>query len=354
MREISNLINDLVFWALSFFEAEQGLIMVVSVFIKVVLVVLLIMMCVAYLTWLERKIHGLIHMRKGPNVVGPFGLLQPIADGLKLFLKEIIIPIKADKPVFFLAPVITFVVAMLGWAVIPVDAGVVFANINVGVLYLLATSSLGVYGIIMAGWASKSQYSFLGGIRSSAQMISYELSMGLVILSVILFSGSLNMTNIVEAQKDGWYFIKLLPLAVMFFIIIVAETNRHPFDLPEAESDLVGGYHTEYSGFAFALFFLAEYANMMLMSSFFTVLFLGGWLPLLSFGIFAEIPGFIWFILKVVFLLIIMIQLRSVLPRYRYDQLMALGWRYLLPMSLAIFVILACYLKFTNNLPMVY
>jgi NADH-quinone oxidoreductase subunit H len=309
---------------------------------------LLIVFSVAYLTWIERKIHGAIHLRKGPNVVGPLGLLQPLADGLKLLLKETIIPSQANKFLFFLAPSITFVIAIIAWAVIPVGEGLVFVNINFGALYLLAVSSLGVYGIIIAGWASNSQYSFLGAIRSSSQMISYELSMGLIVLSVVLFVGSFNLTDIVLFQKDGWFIIKLLPLGILFFIVGIAETNRHPFDLPESEAEIVSGYHTEYSGFAFALFYLGEYANMILISSFTTLLFLGGWLPPLDIAIFNIIPSFIWFVLKVLILLIIMIQLKTTLPRYRYDQLMRLGWKIFLPISLCILVIISTYITFSS------
>jgi NADH-quinone oxidoreductase subunit H len=316
--------------------------------IKLILAMLLIVFSVAYLTWIERKIHGAIHLRKGPNVVGPLGLLQPLADGLKLLLKETIIPSQANKFLFFLAPSITFVIAIIAWAVIPVGEGLVFVNINFGALYLLAVSSLGVYGIIIAGWASNSQYSFLGAIRSSSQMISYELSMGLIVLSVVLFVGSFNLTDIVLFQKDGWFIIKLLPLGILFFIVGIAETNRHPFDLPESEAEIVSGYHTEYSGFAFALFYLGEYANMILISSFTTLLFLGGWLPPLDIAIFNIIPSFIWFVLKVLILLIIMIQLKTTLPRYRYDQLMRLGWKIFLPISLCILVIISTYITFSS------
>ena len=350
MQYLSNLINEVLFFLLSLVNAPLELISFITLFIKIILVILLIVGCVAYLTWLERKVLALVHIRKGPNVVGPFGLLQPLADGLKLFLKEMVIPEKADKKIFLLAPIVTFVVALIGWAVLPVDEGIVFADINVGLLYLFAVSSLGVYGMIMAGWSSNSQYPFLGAIRTSAQMISYELAMGVIILSVVLFSQSLNLTTIVNSQKDMWYIIKLFPLAIMFFIVVVAETKRHPFDLPESEAEIVGGFHTEYTGFAFALFFLAEYANMILMSALFTILFLGGWLPLISFGVFSYIPGFIWFVVKIVFLLVLMIQLRGVLPRYRYDQLMRLGWKFLLPISLFIFVALAIYVRLTSNL----
>jgi NADH-quinone oxidoreductase subunit H len=316
--------------------------------IKLILAMLLIVFSVAYLTWIERKIHGAIHLRKGPNVVGPLGLLQPLADGLKLLLKETIIPSQANKFLFFLAPSITFVIAIIAWAVIPVGEGLVFVNINFGALYLLAVSSLGVYGIIIAGWASNSQYSFLGAIRSSSQMISYELSMGLIVLSVVLFVGSFNLTEIVLFQKEGWFIIKLLPLGILFFIVGIAETNRHPFDLPESEAEIVSGYHTEYSGFAFALFYLGEYANMILISSFTTLLFLGGWLPPLDIAIFNIIPSFIWFVLKVLILLIIMIQLKTTLPRYRYDQLMRLGWKIFLPISLCILVIISTYITFSS------
>ncbi len=357
LLNISILIDSLVIYLLLLvFETSTVLMIssVLSLLVKVVLVILFIMICVAYLTLWERKLHGLIARRKGPNVVGPFGLLQPLFDGVKLLLKEIIIPSSANKFVFLLAPVVTFLVALLGWVVIPVDYKVVFADINVGVLYLLATSSLGVYGIIMAGWASNSKYSFLGAIRSSSQMISYEISMGIVIASIVLLSGSLNLTTIVLSQQNGWYLFKLLPLAVLFFIIIIAETNRHPFDLPEAEADIVSGYHTEYSGFIFALFFLAEYANMMLMSSFFTILFLGGWLPLINIYPLNLLPGFLWFALKLIVVLTLMIQLRSVLPRYRYDQLMRLGWKVFIPISLLAFLLLACFLRMLNYVPNIY
>lgn len=348
MEVISYFISDLVFNVLNFLGINFELIAIITLVIKVILVILVIMGCVAYATWLERKIHGAIHMRKGPNVVGPFGLLQPLADGFKLFLKEIIIPKNADKFLFLLAPALTFIVALLGWVVMPLEYKMAFSDTNIGVLYLLATSSLGVYGLVIAGWASNSNYSFLGAIRSTSQMISYELSMGLVVVAIAMLSGSLNLSAIVLSQTSMWYIIKVFPLGVLFFILIVAETNRHPFDLPEAESDIVSGYHTEYSGFAFALFFLAEYANMMLMCSFFVVLFLGGWLPIIDFGIFKYIPPFVWFVLKVFLLLSLMIQLRSVLPRYRYDQLMRLGWKIFLPISLFSVMVLALILRLSN------
>lgn len=351
LQYLSNLINELILFCFTFVGLTDEFVPVTALFIKAVIIILVIMMCVAYLTWWERKIHGLVAKRKGPNVVGPLGLLQPIFDGVKLLLKEMIFPENANKVVFFIAPIITFLVALLGWVIIPVEQGVVFSNINIGVLYLLATSSLAVYGIIMAGWASNSQYAFLGAIRSSSQMISYEISMGIVIACVVLLTGSLNMSHIVLAQTDMWNFVKLFPMAILFFIIIVAETNRHPFDLPEAEADVVSGYHTEYSGFIFALFFLAEYANMILMCSFFTILFLGGWLPIFDIAPLNMIPTFFWFVLKVIICLTLMIQLRSILPRYRYDQLMRLGWKIFIPLSLLFFVGLACFLRMIDYVP---
>lgn len=315
--------------------------------IKVILIIILLVLIVAYTTWLERKIHAAVQLRKGPNVNGLFGLMQPLCDGIKLLLKEIIIPSGANKIIFLLAPVISFVAAIAAWAVIPVGYNMVFADINVGVLYLLAVSSLGVYGIMMAGWASNSNYAMLGAIRSSAQMISYELSMGTIIATIVLCSGSFNLSKIVEAQVDMWFIIKLLPLAVLFFIITLAETNRLPFDLPEAEAELVSGYNVEYSGFAFALFFLGEYANMILMCSVTTLLFLGGWLPPLNIGILYYIPGVVWFVIKVFILLSLMILMRSILPRYRYDQLMKLGWKWFLPISIIAFVVVALIVRFS-------
>lgn len=315
--------------------------------IKVILIIILLVLIVAYTTWLERKIHAAVQLRKGPNVNGLFGLMQPLCDGIKLLLKEIIIPSGANKIIFLFAPVISFVAAIAAWAVIPVGYNMVFADINVGVLYLLAVSSLGVYGIMMAGWASNSNYAMLGAIRSSAQIISYELSMGTIIATIVLCSGSFNLSKIVEAQVDMWFIIKLLPLAVLFFIITLAETNRLPFDLPEAEAELVSGYNVEYSGFAFALFFLGEYANMILMCSVTTLLFLGGWLPPLNIGILYYIPGVVWFVIKVFILLSLMILMRSILPRYRYDQLMKLGWKWFLPISLIAFVAVAFIVRFS-------
>jgi NADH-quinone oxidoreductase subunit H len=289
---------------------------------------------VAYLTLMERKVLAAMQLRMGPNVVGPFGLLQPFADAAKLVFKETILPTGANKVVFLAAPMVTFSLSLIAWAVIPVNQGWVIADINVGVLYLFAISSLGVYGIIMAGWASNSRYAFLGALRSSAQMVSYEVSMGFVIITVLLCVGSLNLSDIVMAQRTVWFAIPLLPMFVLFFISALAETNRHPFDLPEAEAELVAGYQVEYSSMAFALFFLGEYANMILMSGMTSILFLGGWLPPFDVAPFNWIPGPLWLILKIVALLFVFIWVRATLPRYRYDQLMRLGWKVFLPLSL--------------------
>ena len=293
-----------------------------------------LMLGVAYLTYAERKVIGAMQIRKGPNVVGPFGLLQPIADALKLMTKETIIPSGANKIVFLLAPMITFVLAIVAWAVMPVNEGWVVADLNVGVLYLFAISSLGVYGIIIAGWASNSRYAFLGALRSAAQMVSYEVSMGFVIITVLVCVGSLRLTDIVLAQRDLWFFIPLFPMFVIFFVSTLAETNRAPFDLPEAEAELVAGYNVEYSAMTFALFFLGEYAAMILMCAMMTILFLGGWLPPIDVAPFTWIPGPIWFAGKVAALLFIYLWVRATFPRYRYDQLMRLGWKVFLPLSL--------------------
>lgn len=320
----------------------------VWILLKVLMIIVPLLVCVAYLTLAERKIIACMQLRKGPNVVGPFGLLQPLVDGVKLFFKETIIPEKANKRLFFMAPMLTFILAMVGWAVIPINQGWELSNINVGVLYLFAISSLGVYGIIIAGWASNSQYSFLGAIRSSAQMVSYEVSLGLIVISVLLFSGSMNLTDIVLSFQDRtWYeHLFLVPMFVMFFVSTLAETNRHPFDLPEAEAELVAGFNVEYSSMAFALFFLGEYANMILMCSMTTILFLGGWLPPFDYEYFNIIPGAIWFALKVSFLLFCFIWVRAALPRYRYDQLMRLGWKIFLPTSLIWVVLTSAYIVY--------
>jgi NADH-quinone oxidoreductase subunit H len=301
---------------------------------KIIAIIVPVMLSVAYLTLFERKVIGAMQLRKGPNVVGPFGLLQPIADGLKLFMKETIIPTGANRGVFIAAPMITFTLALVAWSVIPFDAGMVLADINIGILFLFAISSLGVYGILMAGWASNSKYAFLGAMRSAAQMVSYEVSMGLIIITVLLCAGSLNLSVIVETQRTVWYIIPLFPMFVIFFISTLAETNRHPFDLPEAEAELVAGYNVEYSAMTFALFFLGEYANMILMSAMTSVLFLGGWLPPMDIALFNWIPGPIWLALKITFCLFIFVWVRATFPRYRYDQLMRLGWKVFLPLSL--------------------
>ncbi len=333
-------------WAAAYNEYLYPLLKILG---RIVLIILPLIIAMAYLTLMERKVIAAMQMRKGPNVVGPFGLLQPFADGVKLMSKELILPTESNKVLFVLAPVITFTLAMAGWAVIPFGAGLVLADINVGVLYLLAISSLGVYGIIIAGWASNSKYPFLGAIRSAAQMVSYEVSIGLVIITVLLCAGSLNLSAIVNAQKGMWYIIPLFPMFVIFFISILAETNRHPFDLPEAEAELVSGYNVEYSSMIFAMFFLGEYMNMILMSANATILFLGGWLPPMASLSF--IPGPIWFALKIVACLFIFIWARATLPRYRYDQLMRLGWKVFLPLSLLGVVAVAGVLVYFGWLP---
>ncbi len=297
-------------------------------------IVVPLLTAVAYLTLAERKVIAAMQLRKGPNVVGPFGLFQPIADGMKLFFKETIIPSGANRVVFIAAPMLTFSLSLIAWAVIPFDQGWVLADINVGVLYLFAISSLGVYGIIMAGWASNSKYAFLGALRSAAQMVSYEVSIGFVIITVLLVAGSLNLSAIVEAQRGLWFCVPLFPMFVIFFISALAETNRAPFDLPEAEAELVAGYNVEYSSMTFALFFLGEYANMILMSGMTTVLFLGGWLPIVDIAPFNWIPGIVWFGAKVAMCLFGFLWVRATFPRYRYDQLMRLGWKVFLPFSL--------------------
>jgi NADH-quinone oxidoreductase subunit H len=317
---------------------------------KIVVIIVPLLVAVAYLTYAERKVMAAMQMRKGPNVVGPFGLLQPLADGVKLLGKETIIPSGANKVLFVLAPMLTFFLALSAWAVIPFQPGIVLADINVGILYLFAISSLSVYGIIIAGWASNSKYSFLGGLRSAAQMVSYEVSIGLVIITVLLRVGSLNLSAIVEAQRDGWFALGVLfPMFIVFFISALAETNRHPFDLPEGESELVGGFNTEYSSMTFALFFLGEYANMILLSAITSILFLGGWLAPIDALDF--IPGFIWFFAKIAFCLFVFLWVRATLPRYRYDQLMRIGWKVFLPLSLVWVVITSGYLVAFDKLP---
>lgn len=318
---------------------------------KIVVIVVPLLIGMAMLTYFERKVMAAMQLRQGPNIVGPFGLLQPFADGLKLLAKETVIPSGANRVVFVAAPMLTFLLALVAWAVIPFGEGLVLADINVGVLYLFAISSLGVYGIIMAGWASNSKYAFLGGLRAAAQMVSYEVSIGLVIITVLLCVGSLNLSKIIEAQKTVWFCIPLFPMFIIFFISALAETNRAPFDLPEGESELSGGFNVEYSSMTFALFFLGEYINMILMSGMTSVLFLGGWLPLMDIAPLNWIPGPLWFIAKICFVLFCFIWVRATLPRYRYDQLMRLGWKVFLPFSLIWVVLTSGVLVYFDLLP---
>ncbi len=337
----------MVEFALDFlFNTQLGFLILTVLKAFAILVPLLMM--VAYLTYVERKVLGAIQLRKGPNVVGPFGLFQPFADAIKMLMKETVIPSGANKVLFLLAPMLTFALAMMAWAVIPVNDGWAIADINVGVLYLFAISSLGVYGIIIAGWASNSRYPFLGAMRSAAQMVSYEVSMGFVMVTVLVCVGSLNLNDIVMAQSKIWFCIPLFPMAVIFFISTLAETNRSPFDLPEGESEIVAGFFLEYSSMSFGLFFLGEYANMILMSSMTTILFLGGWLG--PFGLWPAL-GPIWFILKVCMVLFTFIWVRGTFPRYRYDQLMRLGWKVFLPFSLFYLVLVAGVLMAFGWLP---
>jgi NADH-quinone oxidoreductase subunit H len=323
----------------------------IIILLKILLIVVPLLVAVAYLTLFERKVMAAMHLRMGPNIVGPWGLWQPFADGLKLFVKETILPTGSNKVVFVVAPMLTFILSLVAWAVIPIDAGLVLSDINVGIMFLFAISSLGVYGIIMAGWASNSRYSFLGAMRSAAQMVSYEISMGFVIVTVLMCVGSLNLTDIVESQRTVWYMFPLLPMAVIFFISTLAETNRHPFDLPEAEAELVAGYQTEYSAMTYALFFLGEYANMILMSALTVILFMGGWLPPMDIAVFNWLPGPFWFALKIAFLLFVFVWVRATFPRYRYDQLMRLGWKVFLPISLIWVVLTAGVLVYFDLAP---
>ena len=318
---------------------------------KILFVLVPILVSVAMIVWLDRRVWGLVQKRKGPNVVGPFGLLQTLADALKYIFKEIIIPASANKAVFVLAPIVTMTLALVAWAVIPMSEEFVLADINVGVLYLFAVSSLGVYGIIMGGWASNSKYPFLGAIRSAAQMVSYEVSIGIIIINVLLCVGSLNLKEIVLAQKDLWYVIPLFPMFVIFFISALAETNRPPFDLPEAEAELVAGYQTEYSGMMYAMFWLGEYANILLMCAMGSILFLGGWLPIIDLYPINLIPAPIWMIIKILFLFFLFALIKAIVPRYRYDQLMRLGWKIFLPFSLFYLVLTASFLFYFNKLP---
>ena len=320
---------------------------------KIVFLLIPILVSIAMIVWLDRRVWGLVQKRRGPNVVGPFGLFQTLADALKYIFKEIIIPASANKVVFILAPIVTMTLALVAWAVIPMSENLVLADINVGVLYLFAVSSLGVYGIIMGGWASNSKYPFLGAIRSAAQMVSYEVSIGIIIINVLLCVGSLNLNDIVLAQKELWYVIPLFPMFVIFFISALAETNRPPFDLPEAEAELVAGYQTEYSGMMYAMFWLGEYANILLMCAMGSILFLGGWLPIMDIYPLNTIPAPLWMILKILFLFLLFALIKAIVPRYRYDQLMRLGWKIFLPFSLIYLVMTASFLFYFDKLPKV-
>tara|TARA_B110000438_G_scaffold272378_1_gene291018 strand:+ start:2741 stop:3772 length:1032 start_codon:yes stop_codon:yes gene_type:complete len=331
---------------------------VLWIIMQILMFLVPVLIGVAYLTYAERKIISAMQMRIGPNVVGWFGLLQPIADAVKLLTKETVLPTGASPVVFFLAPMVTFGLAMMAWAVIPVSDGWVISNLNVGILYLFAISSLGVYGVVMAGWASNSRYAFLGAMRSAAQMVSYEVSIGFIMISVLITAGTLNLTELVQSQSEplfgvlpGWYFIPHFPMFVVFFISVLAETNRHPFDLPEAESELVAGFMTEYSSMSFALFFLGEYANMIMMSALITILFLGGWLAPYDVAPLNMIPGVVWFAFKIAMCLFVFIWTRATFPRYRYDQLMRLGWKVFLPFSLIWLALTAGYLVYADALP---
>jgi len=321
----------------------------IIILLKILIIIVPLLISVAYFTLAERKILGAIQRRRGPNVIGVFGLLQPLADGFKLLVKETVLPSNANKLIFILSPMLTFIISLMGWAVIPYDKYSILSEINIGVLYIFAVSSLGVYGIIMSGWSSNSKYAFLGALRSTAQMVSYEVSLGFIMLVIILCVGSFNLNAIIESQKNVWFIIPFFPLFLMFFISGLAETNRHPFDLPEAEAELVSGYNVEYSAMGFALFSLGEYANMLLMSSLNVIFFFGGWLAPFSFLGF--LPGSFWFGLKICIFVILFVWMRAALPRYRYDQLMNLGWKVFLPISLSYLVLTICILISFNMLP---
>ena len=320
---------------------------------KIIFLLIPILVSVAMIVWLDRRVWGLVQKRRGPNVVGPFGLFQTLADALKYIFKEIIIPASANKVVFILAPIVTMTLALVAWAVIPMSENLVLSDINVGILYLFAVSSLGVYGIIMGGWASNSKYPFLGAIRSAAQMVSYEVSIGIIIINVLLCVGSLNLNDIVIAQKEMWYVIPLFPMFVIFFISALAETNRPPFDLPEAEAELVAGYQTEYSGMMYAMFWLGEYANILLMCAMGSILFLGGWLPIMDIYPLNLVPAPLWMISKILFLFLLFALIKAIVPRYRYDQLMRLGWKVFLPFSLLYLILTSSFLFYFDKLPKV-
>lgn len=324
---------------------------IIYALLKILIIIIPLLISVAYFTLAERKIMGSIQRRRGPNVIGYLGLLQPLADGLKLFVKETILPSNANLTVFLFAPLLTFFLSLIGWAVIPFSENAVLVDINVGIIYIFAVSSLNVFGIIMAGWSSNSKYPFLGSLRSAAQIISYEVSIGFIIANVSICSGSFNLSAIVDSQEKIWYFIPLFPMFIIFLVSILAETNRHPFDLPEAEAELVSGYNVEYSAMTFALFFLAEYANMLLMSSFTAILFLGGWLPIFNIPPFSLIPGVVWFSIKVALGVFYFVLMRAILPRFRYDQLMYIGWKCFLPLSLGYLLFTVSILISFNWLP---
>ncbi len=331
--------------------AQTYFIEVMTIILYCLLIFVPLLLGVVMALYADRKIWAAVQKRRGPNVVGPYGLFQVPADGLKFIFKEIILPDGSDKTVFLIAPIITLALSIAAWAVVPVQAGVVLANINVGILYIFAISSLGVYGILMAGWSSNSKYPFFGALRSAAQMVSYEVSIGFVIITVLLCVGSLNLTEIVMAQKTMWFFIPLFPMFIVFFISALAETNRPPFDLPEAESELVAGYQTEYSGMPFVLFMFGEYINILLMCAMTTILFLGGWLPPIDIYPLNAVPGFVWFLLKVTFVFYLFAMVKAFVPRYRYDQLMRLGWKVFLPLSLFAVVATSTILFFFNLAP---
>ena len=336
---------------LAYLIKNKMTLLIITTVLKILTIIVPLLLSVAYFTIAERKLMGIIQRRKGPNVIGFLGLLQPLADGLKLFAKETILPSNSNIIIFLIAPILTFILSLMGWAVIPFSEEIVLADLNVGILYLFATSSLSVYGILMAGWSSNSKYPFLGALRSAAQMISYEVSIGFIIINVCICTGSFNLTNIVLAQANGWFILPLFPMFIVFCVSMLAETNRHPFDLPEAEAELVSGYNVEYSAMTFALFFLGEYANMLLMSSFVTILFLGGWLPLFDIFPFNILPGSFWFSLKVILGVTFFIVTRATLPRYRYDQLMYIGWKCFLPLSLGYLIFTVSFLMSFNYLP---
>jgi NADH-quinone oxidoreductase subunit H len=321
----------------------------IIILLKILVIIVPLLISVAYFTLAERKILGAIQRRRGPNVIGVYGLLQPLSDGFKLLMKETVLPSSANKFIFIISPILTFVISLMGWAIIPYDKYSILAEFNIGILYLFAMSSLGVYGIIMSGWSSNSKYAFLGALRSTAQMVSYEVSIGFIMITIVVCCGSFNLQQIIDFQKNVWFVIPFFPLFLMFFTSALAETNRHPFDLPEAEAELVSGYNVEYSAMGFALFSLGEYANMLMMSSINVILFFGGWLP--PFGFLSIIPGSFWFGLKICFFVILFVWMRAALPRYRYDQLMGLGWKVFLPISLTYLMLTYSILITFNLLP---